>query len=97
MRLPVGRAHAVTQAAIARRDRISIREVQETLQRLRLEGEPICSGSEGVWLAETAQELADSNAALHARLRSQYRTLRAQRAAERRLRLAPATQAGLWS
>lgn len=65
---------------------LPVRAVQEAIQALRLAGEPICSGDAGVWLARDADELAASNRRLHHRLREQYRTLRAQRRAEARLR-----------
>lgn len=74
------------QADLARTLGVPVREVQQSLQQLRVAGEPICSGDQGVWLARTADELAESNRRLHHRLREQYRTLRAQRRAEARLR-----------
>lgn len=64
----------------------SRRDVEQAIQQLRLEGNPICSGAAGVRLARTADELAASNRSLHHRLREQYRTLRAQRRAEAQLR-----------
>lgn len=75
------------QPELAQRLGVPVREVQEAIQRLRVGGEPICSGDAGVWLARDADELAASNRRLHHRLREQYRTLRAQRRAEVKLRL----------
>lgn len=75
-----------TQPELAYALGVPVREVQQSLQRLRVAGEPICSGDRGVWLARDADELAASNRRLHHRLAEQYRTLRAQRRAEARLR-----------
>ena len=65
---------------------VSRREVEEAIQQLRLEGNPIATGQHGVRLVNDADELAESNRSLHHRLRAQYQTLRAQRRAEARLR-----------
>lgn len=74
----------------------SRREVEEAIQQLRLEGNPIATGQHGVRMAHTADELAESNRSLHHRLKAQYQTLRAQRRAEARLRQRESTQATLW-
>ena len=62
------------------------RVVESGLQELRLAENPIATGQRGVWLAQTADELAASNRSLRHRLVEQYRTLKAQQAAERTLR-----------
>jgi hypothetical protein len=105
--LPIGERHALTQRELARRAGIPVRAVQAELQAMRLAGEPICTGDAGVWLAETADELARSNARLAHRIREQQVTLAAlndtegdMRDRETRARLArtdQGTQAGLWS
>lgn len=85
------------QPELAQRLGVPVREVQEAIQRLRVGGEPICSGDAGVWLARDADELAASNRRLHRRLVSQYASLRAQRHAERRMRAAERRDLTLWS
>ncbi len=87
--LPIlrGKPSARTQKAIAAELGVKVRRVQDAIEEARLEGEGICTGRPGVWLPESADELARSNRILHKRLRSQYRTLRAQQKAERRMRL----------
>jgi biotin operon repressor len=76
----------VTIADIARDLGLPRREVEQAIQSLRLQGNPIATGQDGVRLARTADELAESNRSLHHRLVQQYQTLRAQRRAEARLR-----------
>lgn len=75
------------------------RTIEETIQALRLEGTPIATSStgaaRGVKLAQTAAELASSNATLRHRLKVQYATLRAQQHAEAALRQAEAPKP-LW-
>jgi len=75
---------------------VSRREVEEAIQSLRLQGNPIATGQRGVKLANSAAELAESNRSLHHRLKAQYQTLRAQRRAEARLRERETSQPTLW-
>lgn len=75
-----------TIAELAAYLEVSRRDVEQAVQSLRLAGNPIATGQDGVRLARTADELAESNRSLHHRLREQYRTLRAQRRAEAQLR-----------
>lgn len=87
----------LTQGELARRLGLPVRSVQASLQALRCKGEPICTGAAGCWLARTAEELAVSNRRLRHRLAEQYRTLKAQQQAERRMRAAEKGELTLWA
>jgi biotin operon repressor len=62
-----GRDKAVTISQIAEDIGCSRRIVEQAVEHLRRDGAPICSGSEGVWLTTSSEEL-----------RAQYRRLRAR-------------------
>ena len=64
--------------------RLSRREVEAAILALRLAGEPICSGPDGVWLG-TPDELAECIERLRARARTQLVTCRAMRRTLRRM------------
>ena len=65
---------------------ISVRAVQSALQQLRLAGKPVYSDTDGVRLAQTADEARACSEALRRRLVSQYKTYRALRNTARRMR-----------
>lgn len=77
----------VKQPGLARLLGVSERDVRSMVQQARVEGYPIASGPDGFSLAATSEELALSNRRLRHRLKEQYRTLRAQQIAERRMRV----------
>lgn len=60
-----GRDRAVTIGSIAETAKISRRTVEKAVETLRAEGQPICSGSSGVYLSSDPAEL-----------REQYQSLR---------------------
>ncbi len=97
--LHAGRVRARSLDAIARQLRAPRRSVEEAITELRRRGVPIASATTppaGLYLPASADELAASNRSLHGRLREQYRTLRAQRLAERQLRLQEQHPPTLW-
>lgn len=79
-------AHPRPLNDIALETGLSRRDVEQAIHELRLGGAPICTGPAGAWIAQSAAELAASNATLHHRLRAQYQTLRAQKRTEAMMR-----------
>jgi biotin operon repressor len=47
----------VTISQIAEDMKVSRRQVEHAIEQLRLDGTPICTGSPGVWLSQSAPEL----------------------------------------
>lgn len=58
MTIPRGRDNAVTIGALAEANGITRREVEAFIQQARLDGSPIVSGSDGVWLGTDQEALA---------------------------------------
>lgn len=56
--LNVGRDHARTIGELAETLNVPRRSVEESIQSARLDGVPIISGSEGVWLGTDEEALA---------------------------------------
>lgn len=79
-----GRDNAEPIGALSERLKLTRRQVEQAVQVLRVDGIPVASGSDGVWLGD-AQDMAATAAILRGRLISQYRTLRAVRATTARL------------
>ena len=92
--LNVGRDNAWTIGDLAEAHQISRREVEQSIQDARLDGVPIVSGSEGLWIASTAQEALAAAQALRRRAITQLVTARALRAAGKRM--AAIRQPTLW-
>lgn len=92
MILPIlsGRANARTQRTLALLTGWTVRDVQAAIEEARRNGAPICSGDEGVWLAETSEELAETYRMLRARIASQNRTAWALRRTLGRMRASEA-------
>jgi hypothetical protein len=75
-----------TQAEIAKACRIPVRSVQDIIQGLRLEGEPIVTNGAGVRLATWAIDVERCSAALRSRAIHQLLTSRALRHTAKRMR-----------
>ena len=83
--LNVGRDHARTIGELAEALNLPRRVIEESVQAARLDGVPIVSGSEGLWIASTAQEAQQAAQALRRRAITQLVTARALRAAGKRM------------
>ena len=92
--LNVGRDHARTIGELAETLNVPRRAIEESIQAARLDHVPIVSGSEGVWIASSAQEALEAAQALRRRAITQLITARALRHAGRRM--AAVRQATLW-
>ena len=88
------RAHARTIGELSESLKVSRREIEAAVQSARLDGVPIVSGSEGLWIASTAQEALEAAQALRRRAITQLVTARALRAAGKRM--AAIRQPTLW-
>lgn len=88
------RTHARTIGELAEALRVSRREIEAAVQHARLDGVPIVSGSEGLWIASDAQEALEAAQALRKRAITQLVTARALRAAGKRM--AAVRQQTLW-
>ena len=75
-----------TQADIAKACHIPIRSVQDIIQSLRLQGEPIVTNGDGVRLATWAIDVERCAAALRSRAIHQLLTSRALRRTAKRMR-----------
>lgn len=64
---------------------ISRREVEASIQELRLRGEPVMSGSDGIWLGVNSKEVQAGAEALRRRIVQQALTQRALRSTARRM------------
>jgi predicted DNA-binding transcriptional regulator YafY len=81
--LMVGRDSAVTLGELADALRVSRRQVEQAIHDARLAGVPIVTGSEGAWLATTAQEAREAASRLRDRAIHQLATAQAlERAAD---------------
>ena len=88
------RTHARTIGSLSESLKVSRREIEAAVQAARLNGVPIVSGSEGLWIASTAQEALEAAQALRRRAITQLVTARALRAAGKRM--AAVRQRTLW-
>ena len=79
------RAHARTIGELAEALRVSRREIEAAVQAARIDGVPIVSGSEGLWISDSPEEVARAAESLRKRLVTQYATVRALRATARRM------------
>lgn len=68
------------------------RAVEAAVQALRLAGKAVASGSEGVWLADSAADMDATFAQLRRRIVSQSATAWAVRSCARRMRAADVRQ-----
>lgn len=85
-RLGVGRDNAFPLGWYAERLGVGRRELEQAVQQLRLDGYPVCSGPDGIWLADNAVDVADTLQHLRSRMRNQYATYLALRRTLRRMR-----------
>ena len=83
--LNVGKDHARTYGELAETLNVPRRVIEESVQQARLDGVPIVSGSEGVWIASSPQEALEAAQALRRRAITQLVTARALRHAGRRM------------
>ena len=88
------RAHARTIGELAETLNVPRREIEQSVQAARLDGIPVVSGSEGLWIASTPQEALEAAQALRRRAITQLVTARALRAAGKRM--AAIRQQTLW-
>ena len=77
--LNIGRDHARTIGELAEVLYVPRRTIEEAVQSARLDGVPIVSGSEGLWIASTPQEARTAALALRRRAITQLVTSRALR------------------
>ena len=91
--LNIGRDHARTIGELAEALNVPRRTIEEAVQSARLDGVPIVSGSEGLWLAQTPQEAHEAALALRRRAIHQLVTARALRRAGDAMQGTPLT---LW-
>ena len=83
--LNVGRDHARTIGSLSESLNVSRREIEAAVQAARLDGIPVVSGSEGLWISDSPEEVARAAESLRKRLVTQYATVRALRATARRM------------
>ena len=88
------RAHARTIGELAEALNLPRREIEAAVQAARLDGVPIVSGSEGLWIASTPLEALEAAQALRRRAITQLVTARALRAAGKRM--AAIRQPSIW-
>ena len=81
-----GRDNARPISAFAEDFEVPRRVIESALQDLRRREYPVCSGSEGVWIAESAHDLDGTLGNLRSRLREQYATYAAVKRVQGRLR-----------
>lgn len=72
------------------------RTVEAAITELRLLGRPIASDGRGVWLSDSAKEMADQAQRLRERALHQLLTARAVRQTARRMAAAEFRQTTLW-
>lgn len=77
--LNIGRDHARTIGELAEALNLPRRSIEEAVQAARLEGVPIVSGSEGLWIASSSHEARSAALALRRRAITQLVTARALR------------------
>lgn len=63
-----GRDRAVTIGELAERMGFARRAIEQAVEALRVQGAPICTGPDGVWLTQDGEELLDQ----YRRLRARY-------------------------
>ena len=80
-----GRDGARSLSELAEATNLPRRLIERTIHELRADGYPICSGSDGIWIAERAADIDATLAQLDSRLRAQFATRGALRRARRRL------------
>lgn len=81
-----GRDGAQSLSALSEGMGVARRSLEQAVQDLRRREYPVCSGSEGVWIAETAADLDGTLGNLRSRLRQQYATYAAVKRVQGRLR-----------
>lgn len=85
-RLGLGRDNAFPIGWFAEHLHLSRREVEQAIQQLRLDGKPIASGPDGVWLTNDPADLWATYSGLRGRIASQSATAWAVRRTLRRMR-----------
>lgn len=85
----------ITISQIAEDMKVSRRQVEKAIEQLRLEGTPICSGTEGLWLSLDAQELYEQAERLRSRAIHVLLGARSLRATARRFERVQQTE--LWA
>lgn len=95
-RIGWGRDHADSISAIAEALQTSRRSVELAVRALRLDGKPIASAGDGVWLTTDPAELIATFESLRGRVRSQMVTAWAVRQTARRMRAAATYQETLF-
>ena len=83
--LGTGRDAAVTYGELSERTGMVRRELEEAVRLARLDGEPIISGSEGLWLSDSSEEVLRAAERLRERAVTQLLTSRALRQTGRRM------------
>lgn len=98
VRLGFGADKAVTIGRLAEDMGIPRRMVEQAVTDLRLQGRPVASDGRGVWLSDSAKEMADQAQRLRERALHQLLTARAVRATARRMAASEARvqQMGIW-
>ena len=76
--LPRGRDRAQSLGSLAERLNLSRRTMEKAVEFLRLQGRPVASCAQGVYVGEL-RDIEETMAQLERRLISQYATLRAMR------------------
>jgi biotin operon repressor len=79
-----GKDRAVTIGTLQEQLGVSRRAVEKAIESMRLEGVPVCTGSEGAWLSTDARELYAHAARLRSRAIHVLLGARALRATARR-------------
>lgn len=72
LHLAHGEANAVTHRQLARDTGYSVRVIQQTLESMKRDGEPIVTGSAGVWVTDSAAELREFYRANRRRIHTQF-------------------------
>lgn len=86
--LLIGRGYARTIGELSESLDLPRRVIEEAVQQARLNGVPVISGSEGLWIAQNGQEALSMADRLQRRLVAQYLTVRAMRETGRRMQRA---------
>jgi hypothetical protein len=95
-RLMYGRDRARTIGELQEQLGTSRRIVERAIEQSRLEGFPVISDGDGVYLAQTAEEVRACADRLNRRLVTQYKTVRAMRRTAQRMRAAAYVQTSLF-
>lgn len=95
-RLGLGRDNAFPIGWFAEHLSLSRREVEAAIQQLRLDGKPVASGPDGVWLTDDPADLWATYSGLRGRIASQSATAWAVRKTLRRMKAADVHQETLF-